>query len=88
MNTDMKGTSVWVKMPEPDVRAIRAGTAKWRGSESENLIVLITRENVLNLSGTKFRCVITDANGNKVTTNAVGCDIGTLNPTTIKKGLR
>lgn len=72
MNTDMKGTSVWVKMPEPDVRAIRAGTAKWRGSESENLIVLITEENVLNMSGTKFRCVITDSKGAEIITNPVG----------------
>lgn len=83
--TTRRGT--WLKMPEPDAREIKAGTAKWLGSETATLTVPVTKDNASDMTKASFRCVITDANGNKVTSDVVGFDIGKLDLTTIK-GLR
>ena len=84
-DTTLRGT--WLKMPEPNTREIKAGTAKWLGSETATLTVPVTKDNATNMIKAKFRCVITDANGNKVTSDVVGFDIGKLDLTSIK-GLR
>ena len=84
-DTTLRGT--WLKMPEPNTREIKAGTAKWLGSETATLTVPVTKDNAPNMTKAKFRCVITDANGNKVTSDVVGFDIGKLDLTSIK-GLR
>ena len=81
-DTTLRGT--WLKMPEPNTREIKAGTAKWLGSETATLIVPVTKDNAANMTKAKFRCVITDANGNKVTSDVVGFDIGKLDLTSIK----
>ena len=85
--TDTTLRGKWLKMPEPNTREIKAGTAKWLGSETATLTVPVTKDNAPNMTKAKFRCVITDANGNKVTSDVVGFDIGKLDLTTIK-GLR
>lgn len=85
--TDTTLRGKWLKMPEPNTREIKAGTAKWLGSETATLIVPVTKDNAPNMTKAKFRCVITDANGNKVTSDVVGFDIGKLDLTSIK-GLR
>lgn len=85
--TDTTRRGTWLKMPEPNTREIKAGTAKWLGSETATLNIPVTKDNAPNMIKAKFRCVITDANGNKVTSNVVGFDIGKLDLTTIK-GLR
>ena len=85
--TDTTLRGAWLKMPEPNTREIKAGTAKWLGSETATLTVPVTKDNAANMIKAKFRCVITDANGNKVTSDVVGFDIGKLDLTSIK-GLR
>jgi len=85
--TDTTLRGKWLKMPEPNTREIKAGTAKWLGSETATLTVPVTKDNAPNMTKAKFRCVITDANGNKVTSDVVGFDIGKLDLTSIK-GLR
>jgi len=85
--TDTTLRGKWLKMPEPNTREIKAGTAKWLGSETATLTVPLTKDNAPNMTKAKFRCVITDANGNKVTSDVVGFDIGKLDLTSIK-GLR
>lgn len=82
--TDTTLRGKWLKMPEPNSREIKAGTAKWLGSETATLIVPVTKDNAANMTKAKFRCVITDANGNKVTSDVVGFDIGKLDLTSIK----
>ena len=82
--TDTTLRGKWLKMPEPNSREIKAGTAKWLGSETATLTVPVTKDNATNMIKAKFRCVITDANGNKVTSDVVGFDIGKLDLTSIK----
>ena len=82
--TDTTLRGKWLKMPEPNTREIKAGTAKWLGSETATLTVPVTKDNAPNMTKAKFRCVITDANGNKVTSNVVGFDIGKLDLSSIK----
>jgi hypothetical protein len=82
--TDTTLRGKWLKMPEPNTREIKAGTAKWLGSETATLTVPVTKDNAPNMTKAKFRCVITDANGNKVTSDVVGFDIGKLDLSSIK----
>ena len=73
----------WVKMPEPVKKRGTTSTAYYSGSTTNTLKVMAAEDNtdVLTL---KFRCVITDANGNTVTSDAVGFELGNLNLSTIK----
>ena len=69
--TDTTLGDKWLKMPEPNTREIKAGTAKWLGSETATLTVPVTKDNAPDMTKAKFRCVITDASGKSITTNEV-----------------
>ncbi len=76
----------WTKLVEPVKKRGVTSTAYYSGSTTNTLKVAATEDNTDVLKH-KYRCVITGANGNKVTSDVVGFDIGKLDLTTIK-GLR
>ena len=76
----------WIKLAEPVSKRGVTNTAYYSGSTTNTLKVAATGEKI-DILKYKFRCVITDANGDKVTSDAVGFELGTLDLTTIK-GLR
>ena len=78
--------NAWTKMPEPLVKRGTRDTANYSGSTTNTLKVAITKDNT-DVIKDKYRCVITDANGDKVTSNVVGFELGELNLSLIK-GLR
>jgi hypothetical protein len=79
--TDKTLGGAWLEMPEPNARAIKAGTAKWLGSKTATLTVPVTKDNALDMTKVKFRCVITDAKGNKLTSNVVGLETNEIDST-------
>ena len=70
----------WFKMPEPVAKRGTTSTAYYTGSTTNTLKLAVTKDN-LGILNHKFRCVITDANGNTVTSNIVN---GTLNLSSTK----
>lgn len=89
--TDKVLGDAWIKMPAPVTKRGVTSKAKYSGSTTKTLVVAVAKDNI-DVIKHKYRCVITDANGNEVISNVVGFDTAILDSASeIKlpiKGLR